>query len=63
MLRAIFGRFISGMETAWDYDASYMREILDASPWTFLKFGMVTAVVPRRDARRRPWRPPAWSGP
>jgi hypothetical protein len=50
MLRAILGRFISGMEKDWNYDASYMRDILAASPWTFLKFGMVTAVVPRRDA-------------
>ena len=50
MLRAIFSRYISGMEKDWNYDASYMREILATSPWTFLKFGVVTAVVPRRDA-------------
>ncbi len=50
MLRAIFGRFISGMEKTWSYDASYMREILSVSPWTFLKFAVVTTAVPRRDA-------------
>jgi hypothetical protein len=50
MLRALFGRFITGMEKDWSYDASYMREILAVSPWTFLKFAMLTAVVPRRDA-------------
>ena len=50
MLRAIFGRLITGMEKTWSYDASYMREILAASPWTFLKFGVLTALAPRRDA-------------
>jgi hypothetical protein len=50
MLRAIFGRYISRMEADWNYDASYMRDVLATSPWTFLKFGFVTAVVPRRDA-------------
>jgi hypothetical protein len=50
MLRAIFSRYISGMEKDWNYDASYMREVLATSPWTFLKFGIVTTVVPRGDA-------------
>jgi hypothetical protein len=50
MLRAIFSRLIAGMEKTWSYDAGYMREILESSPWTFLKFAMLTAVVPRRDA-------------
>ena len=50
MLRAIFSRYLSGMEKTWSYDASYMREVLATSPWTFLKFAVVTMVVPRRDA-------------
>jgi hypothetical protein len=50
MLRAILARSIARMETTWRYDASYMRELLRASPWTFLKFGMITRVVDRRDA-------------
>ncbi|HEY2178989.1 MAG TPA: hypothetical protein VGH15_10435 [Caulobacteraceae bacterium] len=50
MLRAIFTRLIDGMEKRWGYDASYMRMVNRASPWTMLKFSMVTAVVDRRDA-------------
>ena len=50
MLRALLGRVITRMEREFDYDASYMREILATSPWTFIKFAMLTAVVPRRDA-------------
>jgi hypothetical protein len=50
MLRAIFSRYLSGMEKTWNYDASYMREVLATSPWTFLKFAVVTTMVPRRDA-------------
>ncbi len=50
MLRAVFGAYLTRMEKAWAYDASYMREILATSPWTFLKFAILTAAVPRRDA-------------
>jgi hypothetical protein len=50
MLRAILAGSIAKMEKTWTYDASYMRELLRASPWTFLKFGMITSVVDRRDA-------------
>jgi hypothetical protein len=50
MLRALFSRYLRGMEKTWNYDASYMREVLATSPWTFLKFAVVTMVVPRRDA-------------
>ncbi len=50
MLRALFSRQITGFERQWRYDASYMRELLAASPWTFLKFSIVTALVPRADA-------------
>jgi hypothetical protein len=50
MLRALLGRAITRMEKDWRYDASYMREILAASPWTFLKFGLLAQVVPRRAA-------------
>lgn len=50
MLRALLGRAITRMEKTWSYDAGYMRDILRTSVWTFLKFGMLTAVVPRRDA-------------
>jgi hypothetical protein len=46
----MFSRYIGGMERTWNYDASYMREVLATSPWTFLKFAVVTTMVPRRDA-------------
>ncbi|HZC16476.1 MAG TPA: hypothetical protein VE309_06935 [Caulobacteraceae bacterium] len=50
MLRALFGRYLTETERTWSYDASYMREVLATSPWTFLKFAVITMVVPRRDA-------------
>ena len=50
MLKALFSRQISNFEKTWNYDASYMRDLLAASPWTFLKFSIVTAMTPRRDA-------------
>ena len=50
MLRALLRTSLRRMEKAFDYDAGYMHDVLDASPWTFLKFGIITSVVPRRDA-------------
>ncbi|HEY2661332.1 MAG TPA: hypothetical protein VGI79_16545 [Caulobacteraceae bacterium] len=50
MLKALFSRQIARFEKAWNYDASYMRDLLAASPWTFLKFSLVSGMTPRRDA-------------
>jgi hypothetical protein len=51
MLRALLDRLaVRPFERRFDYDASYMREVLAASPAAFLKFSMVTGMVPRRDA-------------
>ncbi len=50
MLKALLSRQITGFERTWSYDASYMRELLAASPWTFLKFSIVAAMTPRHDA-------------
>jgi hypothetical protein len=51
MLRALLDRLaIRPFERAFDYDASYMREVLAASPVTFLKFSMLSGLVPRRAA-------------
>ncbi|MDR3509193.1 MAG: hypothetical protein P4L64_14965 [Caulobacteraceae bacterium] len=50
MLKALLSRRIDQFERTWTYDASYMRELLAASPWTFLKFSLVTGMVPRKDA-------------
>ena len=39
MLRWLFRRTVSAFERQWNYDASYLREIIDASPraaWRFL---------------------------
>jgi len=38
MLRWVFRRVISGFERQWNYDASYLKEIIDVSPraaWRF----------------------------
>ena len=50
MLKALLSSRIDRFEKAMAYDASYMRELLAASPWTFLRFSLVTGMVPRRDA-------------
>jgi hypothetical protein len=50
MLRSLLRPSLRRMEKDFDYDAGYMHDVLDASPWTFLKFGVVTSLVPRRDA-------------
>jgi hypothetical protein len=51
MLRALLDRFaIRPFERTFSYDAGYMRALLAASPATFLKFSVVTGLVPRRDA-------------
>lgn len=53
MLRYFLSRTIDGFERQWGYDASYMRELLDYSPWAFIKFGLVTSLG------RGPEAPPA----
>ena len=50
MLRTLLTRWIDGFETQWGYDASYMRQVLSASPATLLKFSFVTGVVDRKAA-------------
>ena len=51
MLRALLDRFaIRPFERAFSYDASYMRALLAARPATFLRFSVLTGLVPRRDA-------------
>jgi len=51
MLKALLDRFaIRPFEARFDYDASYMRELLSASPVAFLKFTAITGIVPRREA-------------
>lgn len=50
MLKALLSRQITSFERAWTYDASYMRALLNLSPWAFLKFGLVTSLGRRREA-------------
>ena len=40
MLKAFFRNYIRGFEKTWNYDASYMRDVIDASAWSFLKFSL-----------------------
>ena len=48
MLRALLDRFaIRPLERSFDYDASYMREVLAASPTAFFKFSMLSGLTPR----------------
>ena len=50
MLRALLKGQIDKMERTWGYDASYMRDVLRASPMSFLKFGFVSQMVDRKAA-------------
>lgn len=50
MLKSLLSRWIGRFERTWSYDASYMRDVLDASPATFLRFAVATGLVDRKAA-------------
>lgn len=50
MLKAILRRRLRAFEKQWGYDAAYMRDLLDASPWTLIRFGFVASLGHSRDA-------------
>jgi hypothetical protein len=51
MLKALLDRFaIRPFERAFNYDAGYMRDVLDASPTAFFKFSMLSGLTPHRAA-------------
>ena len=50
MLRAMLSRPIRAVERSFDYDASYMRDVLAVSPWSVLKFGLVASLGRGRHA-------------
>ncbi|MFL5295936.1 MAG: hypothetical protein ACJ798_06090 [Phenylobacterium sp.] len=50
MLKAFFTRYLDRFERRWGYDASYMRQVLAVSPWSFLKFSLGTQAADRRAA-------------
>jgi hypothetical protein len=49
MLKAILSRTISKFERTWNYDASYMRDLLNLGSAPFIQFGMVASLGHRRE--------------
>jgi hypothetical protein len=50
MLKAYFTRYLDRFERQWGYDASYMREVLAVSSWSFLKFMLGSQAADRSAA-------------
>ena len=50
MFKTLFARSVTRMERQWNYDTSYMRDLLAAGSWTFFKFTVVTRLTPRKGA-------------
>jgi hypothetical protein len=50
MLKAFFSRWLDRFERQWNYDVSYMRYVLAASPGTLAKFSILPSLVDRRAA-------------
>src|SRR5436190_393390 len=50
MLKAFFRNYIRGFEKTWNYDASYMRDVIDASAWSFLKFSLGSQAADKKAA-------------
>ena len=44
MVRRLLRRTIESFERKWNYDASYLKEIADLSPWAALKFSLATSL-------------------
>lgn len=49
MLKWILRRQVAAFERTWNYDASYMRELIDADPSAMLAFGKLQAIVRYRE--------------
>src|SRR4029450_2742734 len=53
MVRWLLRRTIESFERKWNYDASYLKEIVDLSPLAALKFSLATSLGSyRRDVPR-----------
>jgi hypothetical protein len=50
MLRALLRRQVRNLERTFDYDASYMHDILEVRPWSLLRFGLVSSLGHGRGA-------------
>jgi hypothetical protein len=48
MLRALLRGQIRKLERTWNYDASYAGDLVDLSPWVFIKFGLAATLGHRR---------------
>jgi hypothetical protein len=44
MLKWFLRRQIAAFQAAWNYDAGYMLEVIDADPGAFMKFGKVLGI-------------------
>ena len=56
MIKWLLKRATDKFERQWNYDASYMRDIIDASPRAVWLFTRVTALGQfRRDVPIEPW--------
>jgi len=44
MIRWFLRRWIDKFERTWNYDASYLRDVLDADPRALMAFGKVTGI-------------------
>jgi len=56
MLRWFLRRQISAFERTWNYDASYMREMIEADPRAMLTFGRVRGLTKyRKDVPLAAW--------
>ena len=50
MVRRLLRRTVESFERKWNYDAGYMKEIVDLSPWAAVKFSLATSLgTHRRD--------------
>jgi hypothetical protein len=53
MIRATFHRQLDAFERAMNYDATYMRQLLDdGGPWTFFKFSLLPSLGQGKHAPR-----------
>lgn len=50
MLKFFLRRQINGFEKQWGYDASYMRDLLEADPWGLVMFSFVARLGHRAGA-------------
>jgi hypothetical protein len=50
MMKSFFNRYLDKFERTWNYDASYMRDVIRANPASFMKFMFGTSAADRKAA-------------